>query len=164
MEIIKLNLHKPLIYSIIGSFIFLFSACGSYRNVTAPTVEGISAFKVGKVHDGQLPFTFTTRLKNPDKLGFKVKRVDLELMFAGTRIAEIKSNHTMRIKRQLEPELNWEVSAELAPLLKKPGALIGTLLRGKINFEVSGTITVKKFLWSKTIPVKLRLPVEIPAP
>lgn len=140
------------------------SSCGSYRNVTAPTVDGISNFKVGKLHEGQLPFTFTTRLKNPDKLGFKVKRVDLELLFAGTRIAEIKSDKKMKIKRQLEPELVWEVSAELAPMLKKPGALLGTLLRGKINFEVSGTITVKKFLWTKTIPVKLKLPVEIPTP
>ncbi len=155
---------KILQSTLIIASIILLTSCGSYRNVTAPTVEGISNFKVRKIHDGQLPFTFTTRLKNPDKLAFKVKRVDLELLFAGTRIAEIKSDKKMKIRRQLEPELEWEVSAELAPMLKKPSALLGTLLRGKINFEVSGSITVKKFLWTKTIPVKLKLPVEIPTP
>lgn len=142
--------------------ILLFSACGSYKNVTAPTVDGISHFKVGKFQDGKLPFTFTTRLKNPDKLKFKVKRVDLDLMFAGTRIAQIKSGRTMKIRRQLQPELDWEVTAELAPMLKKPGALLGTLFRGKINFEVSGTMTVRKLFWTRTIPVTLQLPVKIP--
>ena len=81
-----------------------------------------------------MPFNFTTRLKNPDKLKFKVKRVDLDLMLAGTRIAQIKSGRTMKIRRQLQPEMDWNVTAELAPMLKKPGALLVTLFTGRVNF------------------------------
>jgi LEA14-like dessication related protein len=143
-------------------FVGALSSCSSYKNVTAPTVDGISNFKVGKLNGGELPFSFTTRLKNPDKLKFKVKRVDLDLMLAGTRIAQIKSGRTMKIRRQLQPEMDWNVTAELAPMLKKPGALLGTLFTGRVNFEVSGSMTIRKWFWTRTIPVTLKLPVEIP--
>jgi LEA14-like dessication related protein len=144
-------------------FVISFSACSSYEHATAPTVNGVSNFKIGKLQEGKLPVSFTTTLKNPDKLKFHVKRVDLEIIFAGVRVAEIKSDKKMKIRRTLEPELDWNITAELAPLLKKPGALLGTLFRGKINFEISGTMTVGKLFWSRTVPVKLKLPVEIPA-
>jgi LEA14-like dessication related protein len=155
---IKISRVLPLV---VGVFLML-SSCGNYKNVTAPTVNGISDFKIGNLHDGKLPFSFTTRLKNPDKLKFHVKRVELELLIAGVRVAEINSDKKMKIHRQLEPELHWEVTAEMAPLLKNPGVLLGSLMRGKINLEVSGTMTVGKLFWTRTIPVKLKLPVEIP--
>jgi LEA14-like dessication related protein len=155
---IKISRVLPLV---VGVFLML-SSCGNYKNVTAPTVNGISDFKIGNLNDGKLPFSFTTRLKNPDKLKFHVKRVELELLIAGVRVAEINSDKKMKIQRQLEPELHWEVTAEMAPLLKNPGVLLGSLMRGKINLEVSGTMTVGKLFWTRTIPVKLKLPVEIP--
>ena len=155
---IKISRVLPLV---VGVFLML-SSCGNYKNVTAPTVNGISDFKIGNLNDGKLPFSFTTRLKNPDKLKFQVKRVELELLIAGVRVAEINSDKKMKIQRQLEPELHWEVTAEMAPLLKNPGVLLGSLMRGKINLEVSGTMTVGKLFWTRTIPVKLKLPVEIP--
>lgn len=156
-------IFKVATFLIVGFFgVGVLSSCSSYKNVTAPTVDGISNFKVGKLNGGELPFSFTTRLKNPDKLKFKVKRVDLDLMLAGTRIAQIKSGRTMKIKRQLQPEMDWNVTAELAPMLKRPGALLGTLFTGKVNFEVSGSMTIRKWFWTRTIPVTLKLPVEIP--
>ena len=68
----------------------------------------------------------------------------------------------MKIRRQLQPEMDWNVTAELAPMLKKPGALLGTLFTGRVNFEVSGSMTIRKWFWTRTIPVTLKLPVEIP--
>ena len=103
-----------------------------------------------------------TFFRSFSKLKFQVKRVELELLIAGVRVAEINSDKKMKIHRQLEPELHWEVTAEMAPLLKNPGVLLGSLMRGKINLEVSGTMTVGKLFWTRTIPVKLKLPVEIP--
>ena len=155
---IKISRVLPLVVGVC----LMLSSCGNYKNVTAPTVNGISDFKIGNLNDGKLPFSFTTRLKNPDKLKFHVKRVELELLIAGVRVAEINSDKKMKIQRQLEPELHWEVTAEMAPLLKNPGVLLGSLMRGKINLEVSGTMTVGKLFWTRTIPVKLKLPVEIP--
>ena len=155
---IKISRVLPLVVGVC----LMLSSCGNYKNVTAPTVNGISDFKIGNLNDGKLPFSFTTRLKNPDKLKFHLKRVELELLLAGVRVAEINSDKKMKIQRQLEPELHWEVTAEMAPLLKNPGVLLGSLMRGKINLEVSGTMTVGKLFWTRTIPVKLKLPVEIP--
>lgn len=127
-------------------------------------MTGISAFKAGKLKEGKLPISFTTKLKNPDKLAFVIKHVDLELMVAGTRIAEINSSRRLKIKRKLEHEMNWEVTAELAPMLKEPGKLLKSIFSGRPNLEVVGTMTIRKCFWTRTIPVKLKLPVELPIP
>jgi LEA14-like dessication related protein len=151
-------------WSIILMIVFTMGSCASYRNVEAPKVSGISAFKAGKLQEGKLPLSFKTTLKNPDKLSFKIKRVDLELLVAGTRIAEIKSNRNVRVRRKIEHEMQWEVTAELAPMLKQPGKLLKSLFTGRPQLELSGTMTVRKLFWTRTIPVKLKLPVELPIP
>jgi LEA14-like dessication related protein len=147
-----------------GILLVVLCSCSTYRNVEAPTVSGISAFKAGKLQEGRLPLSFNTTIKNPDRLSFKIKRVDLELLVAGTRIAEIKSNRKVRIRRQLEHEMHWEVTAELAPMLKQPGKLLKSIFTGRPQLEISGTMTVRKLFWTRTVPVKLRIPVELPIP
>ena len=144
------------------STLFLLNSCVGIKNIQAPTVDGIKDFKMGAPKDGKLPFSFTTPLKNPDRLKFHIKRADLEFVVAGVRIAEIKTTKKMKIRRQLEPELKWEATAELALLLKNPTALLGSIIKQKPVLDVSGTITVGKLFWKKTLPIQMKLPVEIP--
>lgn len=158
----KSLLFRPALF--LGVMLILLNSCASYRNAEAPTVSGISAFKAGKIQEGRLPLSFNTTIKNPDRLSFKIKRVDLELIVAGTRIAEIKSNRNVRVRRKLEHEMQWEVTAELAPMLKQPGKLLKSIFTGRPQLEVSGTMTVRKLFWTRTVPIKLKIPVELPIP
>jgi LEA14-like dessication related protein len=137
-------------------------SCRSYENVKAPTIEKITGFTPGAIKDGNLSFSFTTIINNPDLLKFKIKHVDLELLFNGTRIAEIKSKRTIRVKGEISPEIKWDVVGNIKPMLSKPGALFSSLLSGKVNFQTKGTITISKCLYSKTIPVDLKIPIQIP--
>ena len=149
-------------YLLVLSMLFLLNSCVGIKNIQAPTVDGIKDFKIGSPKDGKLPFSFTTPLKNPDRLKFHIKNADLQLLVAGIQIAEIKTTKKMKIRRQLEPEINWEASAELSLFLANPGALLGSFLKQKPILDINGTITVGKLFWKKTLPIKMKLPIEIP--
>ena len=149
-------------FALVISALLLLNSCNGIKNIQAPTVDGIKDFKMGSPSNGKLPFSFTTPLKNPDRLKFHIKSADLEFVVAGVRIAEIKTTKKMKIRRELTPELKWEATAELALLLKNPAALLGSFIKQKPMLDVSGTITVGKLFWKKTLPIKMKLPVEIP--
>ena len=153
---LKLNLVVSFLIAI------CCSSCKNYENVRQPTIEKITGFTPGAIKDGNLSFSFTTIINNPDLLKFKIKHVDLELLFNGTRIAEVKSKRTIRVKGEIKPEIKWDVVGNIKPMLSKPGALFSSLLSGKVNFQTKGTITISKCLFSKTIPVDLKIPIQIP--
>jgi len=155
-----MKVHLKLLLFI--SILFAISSCKNYDNVRPPTVEKITGFTPGSLKDGNLNFSFTTIINNPDLLKFKIKKVDLELLFNGTRIAEVKSKRSIRVKGELNPEIKWDVVGNIKPMLSKPGALFSSLISGKVNFQTKGTITISKCLYSKTIPVDLKIPIQIP--
>jgi hypothetical protein len=144
-----------------GLTIFSVS-CKTLRNAEPPTVEKISGFEVEGLRDGQLHFRFKTRLNNPDRLRFKIRRVEMDLMFNGVRVAQISTTRRLRIRGGLHPEPEWRVAAGLKPLISNPARLAGSLISGKVDFDIEGRITISKWGIRKTIPVKLQLPVTIP--
>ena len=142
--------------------IFLgFSSCKNFENVSIPSVERISNFKPGEWRDGKLSFSFTTQINNPDKLKFKIRKVDLDIYLNNNKIAEIHTDRVIRIKRLLKPEVNWELTGDLKALIK-PGMILSVLTGGKPDFTVKGTMQVSKFLVRKTIPVNLSTLIKLP--
>lgn len=139
----------------------LLPSCASLENVQIPTVEKISRFQFGELRDGKLAFSFYTDLRNPDKLKFRIKKVDLDILLNNHKIAEIHSNRTIRIRRLLNPEIKWELTGDLRELIR-PGNILGVLLGKKPDIVVKGELVVARFPIRKTIPVNLKVPVELP--
>lgn len=139
-----------------------FGSCQSYRHARPPEVKHINNFKYGSIQNGKMQFSFTTELYNPDRLRFRVRSAELDLMVNGVRLARVNTRKNVRIKGQVSPEVQWDIEAGLKPALSNPGILVGSLLRGRVNVEVSGTITVSKLFYKRTIPVTLKTPVQIP--
>lgn len=143
------------------SLLFAFSSCKSFENVAIPSVEKISNFKPGEWKDGKLSFGFTTQINNPDKLKFKIRRVDLDILMNGNKIGEIHTDRVIKIRRLLKPEVNWELTGDLKSLIK-PDMILSVLIGGRPEFAVKGTIQVSRFFFRKTIPVDLKTPVKLP--
>ncbi len=143
------------------ALLFAFSSCKSFENVAIPSVEKISNFKPGQLKDGKLNFSFTTQINNPDKLKFKIRRVDLDILMNGNKIGEIHTNRVIRIRRLLKPEVNWELTGDLKSLIK-PDMILSVLTGGRPEFAVKGSIQVSRLFFRKTIPVDLKTPVKLP--
>ena len=141
--------------------LLLFTSCKSFENVAIPSVEKISNFKPGQLKDGKLNFSFTTQINNPDKLKFKIRRVDLDILMNGNKIGEIHTNRVIKIRRLLKPEVNWELTGDLKSLIK-PDMILSVLTGGKPEFAVKGSIQVSRLFFRKSIPVDLKTPVKLP--
>jgi len=141
---------------------FPFGGCRQYKNIQAPTVERITHFTPGALENGSFTFSFATQLHNPGLLKFRIKSVRLDVLFNGIKIGELKSSRSIRVKNEIRPEVTWEITAKLGDFFKSPGSVLGALFKGKINFETSGTITISKCFYSKTLPVSLKTPIQIP--
>ena len=152
---------QKLIKSLFLIILFGLSSCKSFENVSIPSVERISNFKPGELKDGKLSFSFTTEINNPDKLKFKIRKVDLEILLNGRKIAEIHTDRVIRIRRLLKPEVKWELTGDLKALIK-PGMILSVLTGGKPDFSVKGTMQVSKCFVRKTIPVDLNTLIKLP--
>jgi LEA14-like dessication related protein len=143
--------------------ITLLVSCGSYKNITVPTIESISGFKAGNIKDGKVNLSFTTHLNNPGLLKFRIRKTRLNLIIGNVKIGEVENKRSIKVRRSLKPEIQWEVTADLNNVLKNPGILLQSLMKGKLDLQIQGDITVSKFLFRKTIPVNLKTPFQMPA-
>jgi len=141
---------------------FCFTGCSTYKHGQLPTVAKITNFKPGAIKDGNFTFSFDTQIHNPGLLKFKIKRVEVNILFNGVKIGELKTSRNIRIKKEIRPEVTWQVTGNISNIVKNPGAVLAAIFKGKINFETQGTITISRCFFSKTLPVNLKTPVQIP--
>lgn len=144
------------------SAILGFSSCASFQNVAIPTIERISKFEPGKLKDGKLDFSFTTEINNPDRLKFKIRKVNLDVMVNDIKVGEIRTQRTIRIMRLQHPEVKWDLTGDLKAFLK-PGMVLGILSGKKPQLSVQGNVVVSKWFIRKSIPVNLKLPIQLPS-
>ncbi len=151
-----------LIYLFLLTAILGFSSCAGFQNVAMPSIERISKFEAGKLKDGKLDFSFTTEINNPDRLKFKIRKVNLDVLVNDIKVGEIRTQRTIRIMRLQHPEIKWDLTGDLKALLK-PGMLLGILSGKKPQLSVQGNVVVSKWFIRKSIPVNLKLPVQLPS-
>lgn len=143
------------------SAILGFSSCAGFQNVAMPSIERISNFEAGKLKDGKLDFSFTTEIHNPDRLKFKIRKVNLDVLVNDIKVGEIRTQRTIRIMRLQHPAVKWDLTGDLKALLK-PGMVLGILSGKKPQLSVQGNVVVSKWFIRKSIPVNLKLPVQLP--
>jgi LEA14-like dessication related protein len=158
---LKIPINLVFLCVILFSIVFSLSSCWIFRTPREPQIDKITNVKVGKMHEGSVDLTIFAKLYNPDKVKFKIKKVDLDVTINGHVVARITSPKTIRIPKETDPEIQWTVNANLLKLIK-PGMLLSVFTQQKMKLGVSGNIRVKKSFYSKTIPVKLDRPFEIP--
>lgn len=154
MKLIRLGL-------ILCSIAFGLGSCASFMDVQMPEIERISNVRTGELREGRLAISFTTEIRNPDKLKFRIRRVQLDVMLNGNKVGEIRSNRVIRIRNLLQAQVEWTLMADLKALIK-PGMLLNLALSGRPQLGVEGHVRVSKFIFRKTIPVKLNTPISLP--
>jgi hypothetical protein len=64
--------------------------------------------------------------------------------------------------RLQHPEVKWDLTGDLKSLLK-PGMVLGILSGKKPQLSVQGNVVVSKWFIRKSIPVNLKLPIQLPS-
>ncbi|MFN4122293.1 MAG: LEA type 2 family protein [Flavobacteriales bacterium] len=142
-------------------FIVSTTSCGIFSQPREPQIEKITNVKVGKINDGKLDLKVSTKLYNPDRIKFRIRKVDLDILINGYPVGKITNPSVIRIPKETNADIDWDIEANLMKLLK-PGMLLSVITQQKMKLELSGYIRVKKSLFAKNIPVRVDSPFEIP--
>lgn len=131
--------------------ILFFSACSivpaTFKSITNPSLENISAAPA---------FKMNVNLYNPNHFGVKLKSYGLNVSVDSVQVATLSQNSAMHIPADTDFSIPVQINIPLSSLIKMIPQGANLFLNDvAIPFHLDGTITIKKFIFSKTYPVHL---------
>jgi len=150
-----------LVFVLLAGLTLGFQSCRAYEISEFPTIERITRIEPGNFKDGKLDISFTTEIKNPGRFKFKVRSIDLDVFIDDTPIGTLNSKRVIDILRLQNSEVKWDLTGDVKALIK-PEMLINVLTGKTPQFRVDGKMVVSKFIFRKTIPVRIATPIKLP--
>jgi len=137
--------------SFVFPIILFISACSiepaTFKSITNPSLENISSAPA---------FKMNVNLYNPNHFGVKLKSYDLNVSVDSIRVANLSQDLAMHIPADTDFSIPVKINIPLTSLVKMiPQGADLFLNDVAIPFHLDGTITIKKFIFSKTYPVHL---------
>lgn len=130
--------------------LLLFASC-EYKEVE---VKNIRNFRVVKVEEQRVFFSFDIQLINPNSYALKVSSSDLDCSLNGSNVGKLNLGSTLRIPSGNDEYLPVEASVELQGTGQNlPALALATVLSNSIEFGLSGEIRGGVFLFTKSIPI-----------
>lgn len=131
--------------------IVFISSCSiepaTFKSITNPSLENISSAPT---------FKMNVNLFNPNHFGIKLKSYDLNVSVDSVQVATLSQKSAMRIPPDTDFSIPVKIDIPLTSLIKMiPRGTDFFMNDAAIPFHLNGTITLRKFIFSKTYPVHL---------
>ncbi len=140
-------------------FGLLLVSCSDFEE---PEFKEIHALKVLEFKGEFVVLEGMARFINPNKLSFKVKRIDVDVHRKGKKIGKVTHTEITKVK----PERQFDIPFVLKiPKEELSNGLLNDLIgmfsgqKVKLNFE--GTLKVSKMGIGKTIPIKYEYEIKM---
>ena len=135
-------------YPLILVLIIVLTSCAPLKPIE---FRSISDFKVKNLTTAP-ELSVNLNLYNPNSVGGKMKEFDLDFFLSETQIATIQLKN-VRVGSQREFTLPLSTVATYDQIIKFLPSGISSFLNGKdIPVNLTGRVTMKKFLFKKTFP------------
>ena len=127
----------------------LFSGC-SYEDVQLVNVRDVTyqEFK-GNV----LRLSITATVNNPNRFNVKIKNANMDLRLNDRVLGSIMQMEQITLDGRTQKDYKIHVSIEMKDMLSNLMNLYRVLMNEPKNLNLSGTVHVKSFLYSKTIQI-----------
>ena len=141
-------------------FLMLFTlGCEDFQ---APEFQRISVLKVHDVNQEFVTLKGLALFNNPQKQGYKVKNIKLDVIYEGETVANVSNSEVSKISPVSEFEIPFTIQLPVEALKKNLLSNLMAVIRGKtFDFEFHGRLKVAKFGLSKSIPIDHRESVKI---
>lgn len=138
----------------------LFASCAEYKDVQVTKIDQARITKMDK--DGVIA-EIDVRIKNPNNIGFKIFRSDVDVILNDNSLGKAKLKKKIRIKANAEETYTFIVGGKFDNLIGAGGlgGLISMATSKSANITFKGTITAGKFFYRKKFPIdnKQRIPL-----
>lgn len=149
-----------LLCLIVFSLLFLASSCTEWKDVKITKIENARIIKMDK--EGVVA-EIDVRVNNPNKIGFKIYKSNLDVLLNSNSVGKAKIKHKIKIKANAEETYTLAISGKVDNLLSGGGllGLIATAASGSATINIKGTIKAGKFFYKKNFPIdnKQRVPL-----
>ena len=141
---------KKCVYIIILLFIpLLFLGCG-YEDIQLISIKDVTykEFK-GNV----LRLVITATVNNPNRYNVKIKNANMDLRLNDKIIGSVTQMEQIDLAHRKQKDYKIQVSIEMKDMLSSIFSLYRVLMNEPKNLNLSGTVHVKSFLYSRTFQV-----------
>ena len=140
---------KKHFFIILFFMALLFSGC-SYEEVQ---LIGIKDVTYQEFNGSVLRLAITATVNNPNRYNVKIKNANMDLRLNEKVIGTVAQMEQIDLASRKQQDYKIQVSIEMKDILSNMLSLYRVLMNEPKNLNLSGTIQVKSFLYSKTFQV-----------
>jgi len=140
---------KKYLYLILLFIPLLFSGC-SHEDIQLISIKDVTyqEFK-GNV----LRLAITATVNNPNRFNVKIKNANMDLRLNDKIIGTVLQMEQIDLASRKQKDYKIQVSIEMKDLLSSITSLYRVLMNDSRSLNLSGTVQVKSFLYSRTYQV-----------
>lgn len=151
---------KSLFYLLLFSASFILVGCGSSKDVTFKEMANVKLKSLEK--DGTLKVTADAVLNNPRRVGAKVTYLECEVFIDGKPLAEVAQLKEAKVPKRSDFSVPLETSISLKKVIGNALSLAKSVIGdGKVDVKMKGTVKVKVFGKTFTIPFDVEEETEV---
>ncbi|MCH7658133.1 MAG: LEA type 2 family protein [Bacteroidetes bacterium] len=149
---------KKQIFAIFFIAFLFFVSCSPVEEVRIGPATGI---EINGLSGKQISFKVMVKIENPNRKGFTLHTLDLDVLLNGIYIGQIKSTEKVKIPERSSQVHAFPLSVELKSLSLSIFTLMNLFLHRYIDVELKGMAKINSGLMRKKIPIneqeKIRL-------
>jgi len=128
----------------------LFSGCSSYEEIRVTKIKDVTYEELkGKM----LRLAILATVDNPNYFNVKIKNANMDLRLNDRIIGKVTQVEQIELAGRKQKDYKIQVSIELNDMMSNLISLSRVLMNEPRNLNLSGTVHVKSFLYSKTFHV-----------
>ena len=140
---------KKHFFIILLSLPLLFSGC-SFEDVQ---LVGIKDVTYQEFQGNVLKLVITANINNPNRFNVKIKNANMDLRLNDRVLGTVTQMEQIELDGRKQKDYKIHVSVEMKDILSNLIGLYRVLMNEPKNLNLTGTVEVKSFLYSKTFQV-----------
>ncbi len=142
----------------LGILLSLFATSCKIQDVEIRKFEGIKFKNIG---ENKANLELMIPVKNPNKFGFTISDIHINLSLNGKEIGMVKKTTKLRIPAKSDQTYPVGIEINIDKAVGNISSLTASLLKNRIGVKAKGYVKVRKFIFTKKFPVDQNENVKI---
>ncbi len=128
----------------------LLSSCLSYEDIK---LVGVKDVTYQEFKNNILRVAITATVNNPNRFDVKIKNANMDLRLNDRIIGTVTQVEQVELKGKSQQDYKIQVAIEMKDMMANLVALYRVLMNESSKLNLSGSLQVKSFMYSKTVHV-----------
>ena len=141
---------KRYLYIVLLFIPLIYSGCSAYEEIKVVKIKDVS---YQELKGSTLKLAIVATVNNPNYFNVKITNANMELRLQDRVLGNVKQIEKIELIGKTEKDYTMQVSIEMKDLMTNVMNLYRVFMNDPKNLNLSGTVNVKSFLYSKTFQV-----------